>query len=291
MKQLLGPFLLSLVVTACFTFSLYNSDILSVKYFLSYLFYIMLTLVLSKFIKNKVWLSSVVLLPLIAIDLSTLINGKSLIPLRFPFATIFPVLGILTGFVILQGKKFLITLTILGSILFTVLSHKYFIPEIMWWMLNRDKPKISSSIFSNNFKTINESLIQFKDTFKAELQLVEFYFVKCPPCESKYETLKKVREKYSMSDLDIIMVCDGNISAYPEFITHQEKKKLSGITFLYDNAKNIERNINSAIGYPTELLIKNNVIRHSQTGFNDESASQYYKSETERINKLLKDEE
>jgi hypothetical protein len=290
MKYQLRAVLISIIITLCFTFSVYNSDILSVKHFLSYLFYSLLTVLLGQQIKNKILLGAIVLFPVLAIDLTTLFNGQMLIPLRFPFATIYPILGIITGILILLGKRVLTALVILFSIAFSILSHMYFIPRIIWGMQNKNKPKVSVSILNDNFKTIADGLIKINDTIKSKVQLVEFYFVRCLPCESKYEILKKIREKYSKDELDIIMICDGEISPYDEFKRHQENKKIPGITFLYDNEKKIERNIKGERGYPTELLISYNVIKYSQAGFNDESASFYYKSEVEKIDNLLKNE-
>src|SRR5438270_7044174 len=113
-KKSVVAIIASLLATIIFTFCLYNvfpPKVLILRYILSLIFYVVLTIVLYPFVKNKGLLFVIAFLPVFIIDGMTIFTGPSLMPLRFPFATIFPVAGILFGITILYRKRNLILIS------------------------------------------------------------------------------------------------------------------------------------------------------------------------------------
>ena len=141
-KRNIRPIIISMVATILFTFTLYNiiqHDIPIFKYIESCLFYLLLTLFLHRFTVKNTDLFFIVFLPVLIIDLTVFIEGNSLIPLRFPFATLFPVFGILAGIVILNKKVFISLFAVVIIIAFSLLSHFFFIPSILLYMQEKQR--------------------------------------------------------------------------------------------------------------------------------------------------------
>lgn len=285
------PLLISILTTFLFTFSLYNlfhGSLPVAKYIISFLFYVLLTILLRSTIQNTVALFCIVFIPVLIIDLSVLIDGYELIPLRFPFATLFPAFGVFCGLLIAKRKFLYTTIVTFLILIFFLLSHSYFIPTIVWFMQKRSYVKLDNIIFSSSFKTINNDSVVLKDTLHAKVRLLELYFVKCVPCEQKYQTLEKLRKDFSEEQVAIVMICNGQITPYSEFISHQNANRIKGVTFLYDDKQIVERHLKQVKGYPTELLVNGmNELHHTIEGFSGESEALYYKNEKKQISKLL----
>lgn len=220
------------------------------------------------------------------IDITTLVNGRELIPLRFPFDTIYPLLGIISGTYYRTNKRiFMIFFSL--SFLFIVISHYHLRPLILWKMYEKNQHSLSKNIYvDDTYITTTGSKVALKDTLKSSPSLLEFYFVGCLPCEPKYTALKKIHDIFQ-DNLKLILICDGQASTYNSFLKHWEKNEYKNIIFLYDDRKNL---VNYNItGYPTELLIdSNSIITHISQGFGEAISDKWLKKENYLIEKLIK---
>ena len=287
-KYLLWSFFLSIL----FTFSLYNlfnSEIRVINYVISLSFYFLMAIIFYRLLKNRATAFFITFLPLLLLDLTVFIDGISLIPLRFPFATTFPLLGILAGLFISAKRPLFSILILAGLTGYCIISHIFFIPEIIWKMQNRDKITSNSNIISASYYTVDNIEINLPDTLKAKAHLIELYFVGCAPCEEKYEQIKRLRAEFSSDSLDLILVCEGN-TPYDKFLQHAAKKKIQGVTFLYDKTKSLYKNISNLNSFPTEFLFSGSNFYSSSVGFNKETSEKYFQSEASKIKSILQNE-
>lgn len=227
-------------------------------------------------------------IPAVLIDATVFIAGRQLVPLRFPFETLFPIIGLLTGVLYLKSRKKIILISpILVAFIFA--SHKYFIPGIIRFMEARDSKliKAGSPFGKGNFYTIKNAPIFLEDTVNKKCVLIEFYFVGCQPCEQKIKYLTALKSKINSIDFEIIMVCDGTISNFASFQAHAKKNIGLGFLFFYDKDSLIKK-ISGDHGYPYELIIGNkNKIVSSQIGFNAETSEMYLSENYRKIQSVL----
>jgi hypothetical protein len=228
----------------------------------------------------------VLLIPVIIIDLTTFIEGRSLMPLRFPFSTLFPIFGLLGGFLKVSSSKRHFRIFAAFFILFTVISQLYFIPAIIKYMIKRDSKNIpvSPSVIEGEFITINGSTIVIKDTAKAKTILIEYYFVGCVACENKKPYLKKLLEKNQPDKFQVIFICNGSISNFAKFQTHARANDLRGATYLY-RKDDESKNKYMPGGYPFEIMLNDKLkITSTIEGFNSEAGAMYVRETQEKIN-------
>lgn len=234
-----------------------------------------------------IWITFI---PVFLLDSLTIFTGKSLIPLRFPFDTIYPLLGILSGFFLKDRIKFLIIFTF--SIIFIVISDLYIRPFIIWQRREHNNEKYRNkniSLLDKKFLTINNTYIRLNDTLKTPAKLIELYFVGCAPCEEKYEVLKLLSNTYKKSDFQIVLICDGTISSYSSFISHAKKNKFEKIAFLFDDSKILSNN-KWIEGYPTEILLSGEKIKNVDSGFGEPIKEKWFKKEKSLINEIINHE-
>ncbi len=96
-----------------------------------FLYYFIFYLILSKFWILRTWKKVLITLSLgLLIDASVIFTNPLLIPLRFPFATLFSFIGVGLAYLFQKSIK-LFNLTIFIVIGFFYLSHSYIIPSIL----------------------------------------------------------------------------------------------------------------------------------------------------------------
>jgi hypothetical protein len=231
---------------------------------------------------NAFWL---IFSPVLLLDSTTLIVGREEIPLRFPFDTLYPFAGIICGIIFYRSKRmFWLALTL--SVTFMVLSHYFIRPAISWEMKqNRTAQHNIGTLHTDTFLATNGIRLKLGDTLTAKAQLIELYFVGCAPCEEKYKVLKELRAIYKASDLQIVLICDGNATPFPRFIKHWTKNKVEGITFLYDSSHLMRKY--GVGGYPTEFLFDQQKLIHTDEGFGADLKERWLTKERKTLNQII----
>jgi hypothetical protein len=219
-------------------------------------------------------------LPSTIIDGSVLITTPSLVPLRFPFSTLFPVLGCLAGYFALKRKYAIVGLLAIALTGLSIVSFLYIIPRFVYWMELAKTHPVNPSFLSAKFLDRNGDTISL-NTAKADWLFVDLFFVGCGPCEQKEEMFSQMVSEKKNSNYRVAIVCDGSISSFEAFSKHVKNKPDNpNMVFLYDVKSNIEQYIIDVHGYPHEVIFKRGVAYKTYVGFNQES---YQINKTERI--------
>lgn len=229
----------------------------------------------------------ILFLPVLAIDATTLLAGRELMPLRFPFDTIYPLLGILTV-TIYQRSKSASFIILASSLVFMILAQTHIRPLILWKMHENNQP-ISQKYFQENdiYLTTAGEKVTIRDTLEKKISLIEFYYVGCLPCEEKYTAIKEIYNKYK-DEINVILICDGQASQYNFFLKHWENNKHENITFLYDFNKNLSKY--NLSGFPTEFIVKGRSIINVDQGFGNAIYDKWLKKEHQILNNLINGE-
>ena len=221
----------------------------------------------------------------VLIDFSVLITNRDLIPVRFPFATTFVILGAFLGYLLTRSNRYKIVGIIFACSYFFI-SWYYIIPA----MINRMEE--TNTKFNNDFFTINV-LNQNGDTLKLnstshKALIIDFFFVGCAPCEAKRKMLEDVKNEIQNNDFGVFLICDGSISTFKEFneyyINNPPKK---GFQILYDYEKKIPKYFPDISGYPFELIFEKNIVIKSYKGFGIEAYELSKKMRIQTIKKIL----
>jgi hypothetical protein len=230
----------------------------------------------------------IIFIPVLLLDSTTLIFGQEEIPLRFPFDTLYPLAGIICGIVFYKSMRiFFLAMTLSATFMF--LAHYFIRPAIRWQMKEWRKPHYDNlTILTDSFLTISGTPIKLSDTLKAKAQLIELYFVGCVPCEQKYKVLKELSTTYKTSDLQIVLICNGEATPYPTFMKHWTKNKFDGVTFLYDNSQLMRKY--GIGGYPTEFLFDKQKLINTDDGFGDDVKERWLSKEKEMLNQIINHE-
>jgi hypothetical protein len=194
--------------------------------------------------------------PILIIDCFVYWTGQRLVPMRAPIATLFVLLGAGLAFVFSYRSRWLFLGWLALASGFTALVVWVLLPRAMEFASDRDTPNLIGSIYSSSFKTTSSTPIRLSDTTNsAKALLVEYYFVGCGPCEQKYQLLKELRSLVPEDSLAIVMIHSGSAGTYERFLTHAEKRKMAGITFLYDD-EGVHNKLfsDSTVGFPIEVL-------------------------------------
>lgn len=254
-----------------------------------YISYLLFAFVASKKYESFKKLICIILLPVFVIDSTTLIYGRELIPIRFPYATIFPILGTISG-ITLRYKPNRFWHTFIISIIFIILSNKFIIPLLQWQIHKENYVKNinNESIINDKYLGSDGNYYKILDTLKNNPAIIEFYFVGCTPCEEKYEYLKLLKEKIGYENLNIVLICDGSITNKKTFLKHFSQNKFKNIIFLYDNNQLIKKY--KIEGYPTEILYDGKKIIKREIGFGKSIAMRWLKNEQALINNIFKND-
>ena len=222
----------------------------------------------------------------ILIDSSVLITTPNLIPLRFPFATIFPILGASLAVLYLKARSLYFKTAVLTVAVFMGICY-FIIPKLAYYGMKKSTHSVSNTLFNANFYTVTNQPILLKDTSTAKCAIIECFFSGCSACEIKKHILLKIREQYNSKDLDIVFICAGSITKYSDFLTYNNENKEVGITFLYDRDSVLEKEykINR---YPFEMFSINKMPPETLEGFNNEIKDNYYNQKIISINNAIR---
>ncbi len=294
---------ISILFSILFNIILFNIDVLA-EYFTNksfdtftqphiarYVCYLLFASFFNKSEINKGKLFLIILLPVFLIDSTTLFLGPDLFPHRFPYATLYPALGIYCGLNLRQGK-IKVVFNFFISILFIIVSQLYTIPYLLRFMhyIHDISQNTNTTLTNNFFLGIDKKTVNLFDTLNgSKAALIEFYFVGCAPCEQKFTYLKNISNKYKTHDFSFVLICDGTANTYKQFLTHSEQNKDSSIIFLYDSNNTIPKY--KIDGYPTELLVdsEKNIIK-KEKGFGIYLADDWLKREIFILDKILLNE-
>jgi hypothetical protein len=291
-KYFRGNFLIYSIIavlsTLVFTAVIYNIIFVFniYRYICIIVFYFILFLIVYRKTNAVGFSILVVALTPILIDCSVLFTNYLLVPLRFPYASTFTLLGCLSAYFFEKRKK-LLPLYLLFLSLYFVLGHFFVIPEILYSKIKRN-PKaknISNNFINQFFYGLNKQPIKLSDILGFKSSIVECYFVGCPPCEQKKTMIHSIRNSFTKNDLSIIMICNGAISSWDEFQDHYLKNKMSGIIYLYDKDSVLFKN--GIYSHPTELLLNKTAITSYEVGFMSESSNLQLRKKTQLIQNII----
>ncbi|MEO7310088.1 MAG: hypothetical protein ABIX01_06805 [Chitinophagaceae bacterium] len=290
-KRIILAFLLSALLTVVFTFLLYNAVQMerAVIYFVSFCSFFTVTVIIKQKIRPKWVLALIVLLPTIIIDASVFITFPGLIPLRFPFATSFPILGVLGGFLYLNKPKFYSLPLVLAVVAFSFASWKYIIPQLEYYGWDHNSYTLSNPDFSKGDRFLNENgdTITLSNTPKTGCILYENYYVGCSACEAKYAALKNLRDSLANSVLEIKMICS-TVTKFETFVAHAKKHQYPGIRFLFDFGVAMQPDGKSIELFPLELLTYKGKTIATYEGFGYSYGKTYTDDHIKLINSLQK---
>jgi hypothetical protein len=253
---------------------------------ISFFYFVLYLWLYTKYKKNNFFLFITTVATPILIDSSVLITYPEIIPLRFPFASIFPLLGALMAVALIARLKLLVIWLAVFCLGFFAISHTFIIPSISYNILNRNPRKISDSIFNEKFYTVKGQPVELKDTCSSTCNLLEFYFVGCAPCEQKLKVLKEINDAYENKSFSVFLICDGRYTTFEKFMMHQQKVEDPRFTFLFDRDSVLFKKYELK-AYPFEILANKNRTISTQLGFEQSAAKIYYRKKLELINKIF----
>ena len=255
--------------------------VLTVSYCILYLF------VYYKFKLSAGITAFFILLTPFLIDSSVFFTNRDLIPVRFPYATTFLLLGAMLGYFLTKTAIYKIA-GILITCCYFFISWYYFIPVLL-----NNMEEVNTQ-FNNEFLSTNV-LDQRGDTLKLntlrqKALIVDFFFVGCPPCEEKRKMLEDVKNEIQNNRFEILLICDGTISTFKKFqeycINNPPKK---GFQILYDYGKNILKHFPNISAYPFELDFDHGKLIKSYTGFSSEGYQRSKRIRIQTIKEILND--
>lgn len=276
-------------VTANLTFLIHSFGVLprTALYFLKSLLFFTAVLLAQK--KNTSgYLYWMFVASSFIIDMTVFINGLKLIPLRFPFATLFSLFGIFIAHLYVNKRKWLL-LACISFLSFTFLSHYFFVPAIIRYMEKKEGKGIKylSPMQTGKLFTVDSTSIYLGDTLKGKCILIEYYFVGCPPCERKMRYLKKIKNDINTNEFEIILICSGEITPFNIFKEDALKHKEFTFSFFYDRF-NIKESFMPGKEYPHEIIVdKKGKVHSYKIGFNNETANFYLSENYQTIRSIL----
>ncbi|RYY55104.1 MAG: hypothetical protein EOO09_11835 [Chitinophagaceae bacterium] len=106
--------------------------------------------------------------------------------------------------------------------------------------------------------------------------LVDFYFVGCPPCESKMKSLHSIADESNNPQYRSILICDGRLTDYQKFLSHGLGIRNERFVLLYDSAGILSSKLGLQ-SYPFEISVVDQQITGTLEGYDSESSALYEK--------------
>lgn len=225
----------------------------------------------------------------IIIDASVIFTNPFLIPLRFPFSSIFPIIGSGLGALYLRKKRILFLFATICFFIFLYLSHNYIIPKIIFFTTQKTSLKLEKNIYDFSFYTIEGKKIKLRDTAINRCTIIECFFKGCAPCEKKIVDLKILKDTIKSEELNFIFICDGTITSFIDFIDYSKSRSYSNFTFLYDKEGILKEKfkINS---YPFEFFTKKEELIGTTTGYDEMMSKEYLRIKIKQIKQIINEE-
>ncbi len=287
-------FFIASTISFLFIISIYNLDVFLYQvnklYERQTLIYIAITLFhlwLFRVIKSNSSLSTIAVIFIcvicpIVIDASVLITAPNKIPHRFPFASLFPFIGILLGYYSLSNKKILFWSLLSSLIPIFFIVDQYILPKMFYYEYVRDSPKTNNGIMNSILYTVNEKPIKINDTINSQYIIVECFFKGCAPCEEKKEALKILSDSVKEKKLSIVFLCDGSITKFEDFRDYASKNQLKNSIYLYDKDSILHSQL-KLTGYPFEVLFKENKPINTLLGYSEMIKKDYINNNLSKI--------
>ena len=133
----------------------------------------------------------------------------------------------------------------------------------------------------NNIPTLNETELSLSD-LEADVVLIDFWYMSCYPCLKSFPSIKKLQEKYSEKQLNIISINPYDIQNKTLLKSFASKHKITYPILL----ANLETAPKFKVScYPTFILIdKNRTIQLIKNGYSEN----LYETLSNKIDTLLK---
>lgn len=289
-KKSIKPAITCIIFTLIFTFSVYNIciDIWAIQFIYDLIGYILFSIFFFKKYKyNFFWSLFLLYTTVLIIDSTTYIFGSNLIPIRFPYASLFHLVGIVVGYFYVRKRKYFIPVFFAATV-FAALSYFYFTPQILNYMSKKHKTVVNETManFDNeSYLTVNGDTVKI-DYAAAKCNSLSFFFVGCGACVSKMKMYHKLTQQYSQKQYMVYEICNGTISSFEKFKKYVDKQdKNEGVKYLYDFNSVVE-NKKYITKYPLELIYNGNKYVESYEGFNDETLELSLKEHQNIINKI-----
>jgi len=281
--------LISIISGFIFTIFIYNINIETriIRYSYISIFYLLLYLFINTKCNNKnpIFILLITTSMPIIIDASVFFTFPEMIPLRFPFSSIFPIIGALTSQLIISRKYKMLLIFTPVIIVFFYISHAFIIPQLIFQITLKNEKKTNyQTIFNATFIDAAGKHYKLDDISNKNCKLIECYFVGCPPCEQKEIELIKLDSIFKNKSFSIIRICSGVVTNYETFKKNTVGKK--GI-YLYDNDSLLYKSYH-LLGYPFELIADRNYIKTTVNGFDKTTSDVYLNNEIKTINNIIK---
>jgi hypothetical protein len=295
-KQVVFLIIKSIVATLLFTAAIYNLDnLFEIElsfleiYFAHTIAYCLLFILFKKSSKiNDFYLLLITLIPSIVIDASVLLTTPQLVPLRFPLASIFTILGVLFGFFALRKNKEVSTLIALCIVGYVLLFRFYIVINILHKSeVVKSLNPLSNGLFFAKFINSNNDTININSIPNSSIVVAELYFVGCQPCILKEKMLLEAADSVKRSNYKIVFICSGSASTYEQFKKNcASKLNHDNVVYLYDYQEKLREWVPELDGFPHGIFFKNKTIISSLRGLYNET----YKLNLKETIKFLRNE-
>jgi len=292
MKQKIKIYTISILAGFLFSGLVYIEDIevRIIRYIIIFLFYFFLYLWLyKKFpLTNRIELIIVVTITPILIDASVYFSYPAMIPLRFPYSSLYPITGALLAFFLVSKRKTYLHISTAFALSFFYLSYKFFIPNLEYiTTTNVKNAYLNSTLFESIFYDSTNTKFKLSELTKDNsCNLIECYFVGCSPCQLKEIELQKIENHFKGKSFKVIRICSGVATKFENFKKDLSAHQKNGDIYLYDKDSILYKSYNM-FSYPYEILTSKDKIISQQEGFNKNIAALYFSKHISKIQKLL----
>lgn len=218
----------------------------------------------------------------ILIDASTLFTAPNLVPARFPFASLFPIIGCYLGYLSFSERKIRFISAILLACTLFYFTDRIFLPKIYYYQTIRDSPPFNHDVSDFLFYTVDGDGIKIKDTIRSEYAIIECFFIGCLPCEEKKEVLNVLLDSVKHEKLQVVYICNGKISTENDFKMYATKNQRNGAVFLYDRDHTLNTKFELTI-YPFEIFLTKNQYTSSLQGYTHMIKKDYLINKFEKL--------
>jgi len=256
---------------------------LYVSYFITYLLYIVISLLLVKRFHqlNPYVIGLILLFPQIILLFLILFSIKERIPVIYPISTIMVFLGVLSGLLLTKMRYKAFLVFFLFSCASAFLYFKFISLSVI---MDKAKSKVNEKDISafglNSLRAVDHRIDM--NLFKDKVVFLEFWFKNCQPCVKKMEIIERVRKTF-LGNQEILFctVNAGNIDSYDTFLSITGTEIYKGFLNIYDSAGLFAKQ-NSIESFPTDLIINNGKILRVFNGWENSMQNEYI-SETQKL--------
>lgn len=211
-------------------------------------------------------------------------------PIRFPIASLFPILGAFLAFAFVHKKNIILFSGLSFLLIFTY--GYFFYPHLLYKKGQANGPNVryTNKLFEVPLISIKGDTVLLRDTLNAEINLIEFFFVGCIPCEEKLVAIDSLLRSYKRSQFNVVNICSGHHTSFEKFKKYTSKKDKSEFIYLYAPDSTLGKLYGHEWGFPFEQVItKNRIFISKQIGYDPSYEKLYIKNKIKQIEKYAKD--